>query len=199
MTSAEPVSKDDTASALGLARSVATFHLDRLVDHGLLVPEYRRRSGRRGPGAGRPAKLYRRADREIAVNLPARRYALAADLLATAVGAAIGRGQAAVDRALTAVARARGRALAGEATTRPSEGARLLRVLEEQGYEPRPDGSEIVLVNCPFHGLVEDHRELVCGMNLDLLTGLVEQLPAAGLRAHLEPSETACCVRLRAA
>jgi predicted ArsR family transcriptional regulator len=202
VASAEPVSKDDTADAFGLARSVAAFHLDRLVAHGLLVPEYRRRSGRQGPGAGRPAKLYRRADREIAVSLPARRYSIAADLLATAVDS----GEAAVGPALTGAARRRGRDLAAEVERRAGRragrrtlGDALLAVLEEQGYEPRRAKEEIILVNCPFHGLVDDHRDLVCGMNLDLLAGMVDALPAVNLAAHLEPSETACCVRLRGA
>ena len=81
----EPVSKDQAAAALGVARSVAAFHLDRLVDDGLLVAEYRRLTGRQGPGAGRPAKLYRRAPGTIAVSLPSRDYALAARLLAEAI------------------------------------------------------------------------------------------------------------------
>ena len=79
------MSKDQAAAALGVARSVAAFHLDRLVDDGLLVAEYRRLTGRQGPGAGRPAKLYRRAERGVAVSVPPRRYDLAALLLARAV------------------------------------------------------------------------------------------------------------------
>src|SRR3954465_4235620 len=55
-----PVSRDDVAGALGLPRPTAAFHLDRLVADGLLDVHYERRTGRTGPGAGRPAKLYRR-------------------------------------------------------------------------------------------------------------------------------------------
>src|SRR5436190_24048350 len=83
--SREPVGRDDAATALGISRELAAFHLDRLVAVGLLQPEFRRRSGRTGPGAGRPAKLYRRADGEVDVSLPARRYDRAADLMATAI------------------------------------------------------------------------------------------------------------------
>ena len=81
----DAVSKDEAAAAMGVARSVAAFHLDRLVADGLLTTEFRRLTGRQGPGAGRPAKLYRRAEGELSVSLPARQYDLAAGLLAAAV------------------------------------------------------------------------------------------------------------------
>jgi len=72
---AEPVSRDQAATAVGIGRPLAAHHLDRLVEAGLLTAEYRRTSGRTGPGAGRPAKLYRRAvDREFRASLPQRRY-----------------------------------------------------------------------------------------------------------------------------
>jgi predicted ArsR family transcriptional regulator len=76
------VGRDDAAAELNISRDLAAFHLDRLVQAGLLATEYRRRSGRTGPGAGRPAKLYRRTDREVAVSFPPRRYAEAADVFA---------------------------------------------------------------------------------------------------------------------
>src|SRR3954464_11035711 len=80
-----PVSRDQAAADVGLARHTVKFHLDRLVDEGLLETEYRRLSGRRGPGAGRPAKLYRRSTREFDVTLPERHYDLAGQILAEAV------------------------------------------------------------------------------------------------------------------
>ncbi|MGH8978929.1 MAG: transcriptional regulator, partial [Acidimicrobiia bacterium] len=80
-----PVGKDEAAAAMGVARSVAAFHLDRLVTDGLLTAEFRRLTGRQGPGAGRPAKLYRRVEGDVSVSLPSRRYELAAALLAAAV------------------------------------------------------------------------------------------------------------------
>jgi predicted ArsR family transcriptional regulator len=197
------VSKDEAAAAMGVARSVAAFHLDRLVADGLLTTEYRRLSGRQGPGAGRPAKLYRRAEGELSVSLPARRYDLAAHLLAAAVDEAT-RDGAPVAPVLTRIATERGRALGDRARVaagrRPSRRALVdaaLGVLDEHGYEPRVRGDEIELANCPFHALVDDQRDLVCGMNHDLLSGV-----AAGvgdvLEARLEPSDGACCVRLRA-
>jgi predicted ArsR family transcriptional regulator len=198
----DAVSKDEAAAAMGVARSVAAFHLDRLVADGLLTTEFRRLTGRQGPGAGRPAKLYRRAEREVSVSLPARQYDLAAALLATAVNDAT-RTATPVADALTRVANERGRALGDQARKsagkRPSRRALLnaaLTVLREQGYEPTRKGSEVVLANCPFHALVEEQRELVCGMNHDLLCGMSDAVGDDLLTARLVPSDGNCCVRL---
>jgi predicted ArsR family transcriptional regulator len=201
----EPVSKDAAAAAMGVARSVAAFHLDRLVADGLLATEYRRLSGRQGPGAGRPAKLYRRAAGELSVSLPARRYDLAARVLAAAVDEATRAGTPVAD-ALTRVANERGRQLGERARAaagrRPSQRALIdaaLAVLGEQGYEPRPRGDDVVLANCPFHALVDERRDLVCGMNHDLLSGMAAAVGDRLLTARLEPSDDNCCVRLHAA
>jgi predicted ArsR family transcriptional regulator len=200
----EAVSKDEAAAAMGVPRSVAAFHLDRLVADGLLTTEYRRLSGRQGPGAGRPAKLYRRAEGELSVSLPDRRYDLAAQLLAAAVHEAT-RTDTPVARALTRIATERGRELGERARAaagkRPSRRALIdaaLTVLEEQGYEPRPQSDEVVLANCPFHALVDDQRDLVCGMNHDLLSGMSAAVGDDLLEARLEPSDGNCCVRLHA-
>ncbi|MGD9997844.1 MAG: helix-turn-helix transcriptional regulator [Acidimicrobiia bacterium] len=202
VTRGEAVGKDEAAAAMGVPRSVAAFHLDRLVADGLLVTEFRRLTGRQGPGAGRPAKLYRRAEGEMSVSLPARQYDLAAGLLAAAVNDATTTGTP-VGTALTRVASARGRSLGErarqEAGKRPGRQALLdasLSVLDEQGYEPHQVGSEIVLVNCPFHALVDEQRDLVCGMNRDLLSGLADAVGDQVLAARLAPSEGSCCVRL---
>jgi predicted ArsR family transcriptional regulator len=198
----DAVSKDEAAAALGVARSVAAFHLERLVADGLLTTEFRRLTGRQGPGAGRPAKLYRRAEREVSVSLPARHYDLAAKLLAGAVQQATETGTP-VDAALARVARERGEELGEQvratAGKRPSRRALLdaaMTVLDEQGYEPRVAGDEVVLANCPFHALVGEHRDLVCGMNLDLLGGMAATMGDAVLAPRLAPAPGRCCVRL---
>jgi predicted ArsR family transcriptional regulator len=200
----DAVSKDEAAAAMGVARTVAGFHLDRLVADGLLTTEFRRLTGRQGPGAGRPAKLYRRAEGELSVSLPARQYDLAARLLAAAVDEATRTGTP-VAEALTGVATERGRQLGERAREvagrRPSRRALLdatLVVLDEQGYEPRVRGGEVVLANCPFHALVDEQRDLVCGMNHDLLCGMAAAVDDDGLAARLEPTEGTCCVRLAA-
>ena len=180
----EPVGRNDVAEALGIGRTLAAFHLDRLAEAGLLEVSYARRSGRTGPGAGRPAKLYRRSMAEHEVTLPPRRYQAAAELLADAVE------RAGADDLLFAAARRRGRSVgsasAGSASAgSPPGAAELIEVLTEQGYEPERRGDSIVLRNCPFHALARDFPPLVCGMNLALLEGLVEGAgreagPAAG-------------------
>jgi len=203
ITHGDAVSKDEAAEALGVARSVAGFHLDRLVADGLLTTEFRRLTGRQGPGAGRPAKLYRRAQDEVSVSLPPRRYDLAAELLARAVDQAI-RADTPVDEALTSIASDRGhelgdhgRQVAGPRHSRRDLFDAALVELEDHGYEPRVHGREVVLANCPFHALVDEQRDLVCGMNLDLLSGMADAVGEDVLTAQLQPSDDNCCVRLR--
>jgi predicted ArsR family transcriptional regulator len=194
-----PVSRDEAAAALGLPRATVAFHLDRLVEERLLAVGYERRSGRTGPGAGRPAKLYRRAECSMTVSLPERRYDLAGQLLAAALEAAEGSGDppsAVLDR----LARSRGRSLGEEAARLAGAGAAprdaALRVLEEHGFEPRVEDDDVALANCPFHALAQQHTALVCGMNLGLLEGLLDGLPGTRLVARLEPAVGACCVRM---
>src|SRR5689334_22442849 len=78
----EPVSRDQASEALGMPVHSVKFHLDKLAAVGLLDVEYRRTSGRSGPGAGRPAKLYRRSEREVELSVPPRRYDLVGEVLA---------------------------------------------------------------------------------------------------------------------
>jgi predicted ArsR family transcriptional regulator len=189
----EPVGRDEVADALGIARATVAFHLDRLVDDGLLAVSFQRRSGRSGPGAGRPAKLYRRADSAVTVSLPERRYDLAGELLAGAVAEAERSGER-PGRALDRRAYALGREL-GAAAPEPGGRDAVLGLLEGYGYEPRPDGAGVVLVNCPFHRLAQEHTELVCGMNLRLLEGVLDGVATAGFHARLQPAEGTCCVR----
>jgi predicted ArsR family transcriptional regulator len=193
----DPVSRDEAAAALELPRTTAAFHLDRLVDEGLLDVVYARRSGRTGPGAGRPAKLYRRSACDVAVSLPERRYDLAGLLLADAVEEADRSGESA--RAVLARhASALGRTLAEQVLAGDEQDTRgaVLRVLEGHGYEPRDIDGSIALANCPFHLLAQEHTALVCGMNLQLLQGLLDRLGSSGLTAHLYPAAGLCCVRL---
>ena len=197
-----PVNRDQVADGAGVARHVAKFHLDKLVDDGLLAVEYARPPGRRGPGAGRPAKLYSRSSRELAVSLPQRDYELVGRLLAKAVTAVEHDGLTVGD-ALGQVARDAGRALGQQARqhvgAQPKPSTLLaaaITVLGESGYEPRIDGTNVTLVNCPFRGLAQEYTDLVCGLNLDLMAGLVEVLADPTLEARLEPTPGLCCVRL---
>ncbi len=192
------VSRDEAAGAVGVQRSLAAFHLDKLVEAGLLEVTYRRLTGRTGPGAGRPAKLYRRSSVEHSVSLPPRQYDLAAELLAEAVEEA---GDRPVRESLVDVARRFGRRLGQElrGTLNPRAGRErrliaLTQALERYGYEPRREGRAVRLGNCPFHALSERHRDLVCGMNLSLLEGVVDGMEGADLEARRDPRPGECCV-----
>ncbi|MGH8860570.1 MAG: transcriptional regulator, partial [Jatrophihabitantaceae bacterium] len=168
----------------------------------LLEVEYRRPPGRSGPGAGRPAKLYRRAGRAIAVSLPERRYDLAGRVMADAITAAAASGNP-VSETLRDAATRTGRALADDAKrpsrNRPSRAALVRSVhdtLAANGYEPRTDTAAITLANCPFHCLAQDYTDLVCGINLDLINGLLSGLGETGLHARLDPAPRRCCVTI---
>ena len=193
-----PVTRDEAATAVQVPRATAAFHLDRLADHGLLDVAYERRTGRSGPGAGRPSKLYRRSHRQIAVSLPERRYELAGQLLAAAIDDAASSGQS-VRVALDRHARQLGTELGQTVRTAGSGGSgpdSVLSTLEQQGFEPRAEGTAIVLGNCPFHSLARQHTDLVCNMNLCLVGGLLAGIGDTGLHARLDPGPDRCCVRL---
>jgi predicted ArsR family transcriptional regulator len=203
----EPVDRDEAAAATGIGRPLAAFHLDRLAGAGLLEVEYRRRGGRTGPGAGRPAKFYRRTrGLDVELSLPARRYRLAAEILADGLDR---RPDDAARDDVLAAARDRGSALGAAARTRthaaaqaprPRRSTRVVRaelraVLEEEGFEPVEDGGEIRLRNCPFDVLATEHRDLTCSMNRELLGGVLDGVGDAGLVAVPRPVEGSCCVR----
>jgi predicted ArsR family transcriptional regulator len=185
-----PVGREEAAAAAGIGRTLAAYHLDRLADEGLLSVAYKRRSGRSGPGAGRPAKLYERSQREVAVSVPPRDYGVAARLLADAAAADAEGG---TRRALLEAAERLGREIAAEVPG----GAALERVLRARGYEPFDDGGVLRLRNCPFHAVARRHPEVVCQMNLALLGGLVGGLGDAGVEPVLEPAPERCCVALK--
>ena len=188
----EPAGREAAAKAVGVTRGLATFHLDKLAEAGLLESSYRRLTGRVGPGAGRPARVYWRASREFSVSLPDRRYARAADLFASALER-LGDGSA--PPVLTDAAHQMGEQL-GATARRGSGRTRLLKALEQGGYEPITDAhGTIRLRNCPFDALAEAHRGLVCGTNLALASGIVAGAGAANdLLPMLDPQPGYCCV-----
>jgi predicted ArsR family transcriptional regulator len=194
--------RDEAAAAVGISRSLAAFHLDRMVEEGLLVAEYKRLTGRTGPGAGRPAKLYRRAPGTISVSLPERRYEDVARLLASAVERT-GRSmpppaaRSEAHRAGVEVGAA-ARARAGPRPSQTTRRAALVDTLRARGYEPRRGKSgEVLLGNCPFDALVDEHRDLVCGLNLALAEGVLDGLGDPRLRAVLDQQPDRCCVTFR--
>jgi predicted ArsR family transcriptional regulator len=211
-----PVGRDEAAAEAGVGRALAVYHLDKLVESGLLAATYQRPAGRSGPGAGRPAKMYARADREFTVTVPPRSYELAARLLVQAVEAdSSGQSRAALGQAARRLGAELGGGYraeaAGDAQGGPGDGTRTTpdggrpnvaareveSALARQGYEPCLGGDGIIrLRNCPFHQLAERHREVVCGMNLTLVEGLVDGLGADGWQPVLDPRPGYCCVAL---
>lgn len=204
-----PMGRDEAAAAAGVGRALAVYHLDKLVESGLLTASYQRPPGRTGPGAGRPAKLYARSDREFTATVPPREYELAARLLVQVVESdSSGRSRAALDEAARRLGTELGSGYAGQAASGPDAAAAGQRgrdgaerdvegALAQQGYEPsRGDDGVIRLRNCPFHQLAERHRDVVCGMNLALVEGLVAGVGADGWHPVLDPWPGHCCVAI---
>ncbi|MEV0587301.1 helix-turn-helix domain-containing protein [Nonomuraea sp. NPDC050310] len=178
------VGRAEAAEAVGVSRTLAAFHLDKLVEAGLLESGFRAPE-RKGPGSGRPAKVYRRARAERVVSLPPRDYGILADLLAETLMELDGEERA--ERVAGRFGERLGRAAAG----RPVE-----EVLRERGYEPYADGERVRLRNCPFHVAAEAHPLLVCSVNLALCRGLLTGLGEDPERAVLDPRPGECCVGL---
>jgi predicted ArsR family transcriptional regulator len=193
--SGRPVSRDECRDGTAIDRSLAAYHLDKLLEHGLLEASYARPAGRTGPGAGRPAKLYRRADREFVLRTPARDYRLLAELLVRAAEEDDGAVKAAIERA----ARELGRDLAASRRSGPRGREQALQeLLRTRGYEPFAAEPGIVrLRNCPFDDVAARHPELVCGLNLALIEGMLAELGSDVGSALLAPQEGACCVAIR--
>ena len=191
-----PIGREEAAARAGVPVHTAKFHLDRLVDEGLLEVEFRRLTGRTGPGAGRPAKLYRRGLREISVSLPPRQYDLLSRILANAVAAAGG-----VDEPVAEIARriahGEGESLGAGSVGGETELTRVEGALAAGGYEPHSDDEQIRLRNCPFHHAVQEQAALVCSLNLAYITGVCDGLACSTVRAELEPDPDHCCVVVR--
>lgn len=181
-TASEAVSRDEAAEAVDVSRQVAAYHLDRLADDGLLEVEFRRLTGKAGPGAGRPSKLYRRSRQEYEVSVPPRRYELAARILLDAAREGDLDGGA-----LAEAARRTGREIGA---------AGLEAALAGTGYEPVIENGETRFRNCPFHVLRDRDRETTCGLNVALVEGMIES-SRSDLVAVFAPEDGYCCVRLR--
>lgn len=185
---AGPVTVNEVAEAFSIHRNAAKFHLDKLMQAGLLRAEFRRVNGRRGPGAGRPSKLYSATEREVSFTVPERHYDLLAHLLLQALTSGEG---------LEAVGIRFGRDLAAAATIQadgrpvdPVEG--LKRALEQLGFEPTvevgPDGFLwVTSENCPFGRVAMDDCDgEVCRLDRAIIRGILEGFGVEGsdVREH---------------
>lgn len=191
------VGRDEAANAVGVTRALAAFHLDKLAEAGLLDVAYRRLTERRGPGAGRPAKVYRRSGATIELSIPARRYDALARLLASALERVGTRGAHALQEAARDVGKEIGAATHRAGRARPAvEG--IEAALAENGFEPaRVDDGTVVLGNCPFDAVAREFTDLVCGANVAFMRGVLDGSGAAGLEVSLEPKEGRCCAVFR--
>ncbi|WAJ35121.1 helix-turn-helix domain-containing protein [Arthrobacter sp. FX8] len=188
-SSPRPLGRDDVAEAAGMARSTVSFHLDRLVQDGLLAVEFHKPAGRTGPGSGRPAKMYRTVGSEIGASVPDRNYDLAGELMATAIEASQADG-APVAESLRAAAFLKGRELAEAAGD-------LEEFLTESGYQPEHDGEGgYLLPNCPFHRLSRAHAAVVCDMNGAFLRGAAVGCGSPEERVAPAAGAGHCCARI---
>src|SRR5881398_2337562 len=129
-----PVTADEVAAAQQIHRNVARGRLERLAEAGLLIPSFKRRTERTGPGAGRPAKIYRVAPELRAIEFPERRYE---QLIGLVIDALPERGRR---ERLHEIGIAFGRELAREARLRPAKGfrtalGRVCAALGTLGYQ----------------------------------------------------------------
>ena len=194
---ADAVSRDQAAEAIGVDRHIAAFHLDRLASEGLLDVAFRRLSGKQGPGAGRPAKLYSRSARQIQFSLPPRHYDVAARLFAEALATEK------PAQALGEIARAHGQFLGARAwhpqahkLSARRQLERAATVLAEYGYEPAVTSRQATLRNCPFDALSRDYRPVVCPMNRAMIDGLISGLGIYGITTEEQQRAGQCCVIL---
>jgi predicted ArsR family transcriptional regulator len=184
-----PIGRDEAAAQAGIGRTLAAYHLDRLAAEGLVEISFGRPPGRGGPGAGRPAKLYRRAERDFALVTPPRDYLLLAEILIRADEEGSETVRAAVERSAREV---------GIEIGRSGDRASIEEILREHGYEPFTDeDGTLRFGNCPFHRLAETHRDAVCSLNLALVEGILSAAGTPRRHAALEPDRAGCCVAVR--
>ncbi|HET7483658.1 MAG TPA: transcriptional regulator [Actinomycetota bacterium] len=185
--SRRPLSREEVAAEIGISTKLAAFHLDKLVDLGLLKAHYARR-GPGGPGAGRPSKLYEATTDEMSVSVPPRGYGLVGSMLLEALDT-----RTDTESALEAARRV-GRAFGVTHGAESGRDRRLEEVLGSLGFEPMSDGAALALGNCPFHALAQKNPELVCGMNEAFMAGLLEGLGDGTVTPTLAPQPGRCCV-----
>jgi predicted ArsR family transcriptional regulator len=198
-----PVTRDEAAAAVGISRKLAAFHLDKLVEAGLLRASYARPAGLRR--AGRTPKAYEPSGVDLHLSIPQREHTLLAGILVDAVAASPAEG---ASQAALRVAAQHGFELGANERSRLRPGRlgaeRALTVacgmLERHGFEPvRAESTRVWLRNCPFEPLAARAPDLVCGINQAFLAGFLDGIDASTTAAVLAPKPGACCVELRAA
>jgi len=195
----EPVGREEAARHAGIKPRLAAFHLDRMADAGLLEVGYRRLTGRVGPGAGRPAKVYSVSPRSFSVEVPQTRYGLAASMMAAALSADSpgADGAESLRDVATAVGENLGDEIRRQARTKGARQEAVRSKLKQLGYEPQvQESGEWTMRNCIFSELSMSHRELVCPMNAAFVAGLVDGAHARSLHVERRKAPPGCCIRL---
>ncbi len=187
-----PVTREEAAQEVGISAKLAAFHLDKLVDEGLLKAHYARLAGRSGPGAGRSSKLYEPTDRSFELSLPPRAYDLVGRLLLAALETK--RHEESPHDAARRVGYGAGLETGRSASRRSAR--RMERILTDLGFEPRREDHKVVLANCPFHALAQSNPALICGLNEAFVAGVIDGAGERTKRAVLDPEEGRCCVTL---
>ena len=177
----EPVTRDAAAVAVGTTRQAAAYHLDHLVNEGLLDARFERVNGRVGPGAGRTSKLYLQSTRALEVSLPPRRYELASRIMLQAIAKS-----PLTRQSLTEVAREMGADVGRQG---------LDEALRDLGYQPVELDGVTRFRNCPFDALRQMDQETTCDLNLALVEGVLDG-SGADREAELAPEAGYCCIRL---
>lgn len=190
----DPPSRDEVAQRTGLGVGVVKFHLEKLAAAGLLVTEFHKPVERRGPGSGRPTKRYKRSPVHQSVDLPPREFGLLSRVLVEAIVQSARTGEP------TTLVAHRVAAETGYRLAYRSEGPtttpQILGVLGSIGYEPREAHHAVTLANCPFHEAAETERDLVCGLNLALVSGILRGANCTSAQAALAPEPGRCCVSI---
>lgn len=172
---ARAVTADELAEEKGLHRNVARSRLERLVEAGLLAVGYERRTGRTGPGAGRPAKTYSVVPQLESIEFPADQNESLAELLVDALRARGGK------EPLREVGVNFGRELARSAKLRPVKSIetgfeRVCAAVRRLGYQASLEhaddkGAVIATPTCPLRPLVRARPEAV-GIDRGMWAGL---------------------------
>ncbi len=199
---ARRLARDEVARHAGISLELAAFHLDRLVEAGLLRARYEHVGLR---AVGPAPKVYERSDTQVQVSIPERRHDLLARILMQAVLTETGDENArdatvrvAADEGIRTGRELRERLRADRLGAEHALGI-VATTLDQQGFEPaRTDSACLRLRNCPFHPLATQAPELVCGLNYAYLAGLVHGLEAETIQAELAPVPGECCVEISA-
>jgi predicted ArsR family transcriptional regulator len=198
-----PITREEAAASVGISRKLAAFHLDKLVEVGLLRASFAPVGGIRR--VGRTPKVYEPTEAGVQISIPERQHVLLAEVLIDAVQAEDGSRSA--REAATDIVRERGVRLGEEERERLRPGrlgseralTTIAAVLAAQGFEPDREGpARLRLHNCPFQPLAGRAPDLICGLNYAFLTGVVDGLRARSAVPLLRPRPGGCCVEIAA-